>query len=302
MRFPAAAVALGLLVLAGCAAGGPPEPAGRDDGVDAATGSIRGTVTDDQLVPLAGAAVSLDGTQAVVTGEDGGFAFSFVPPGDHAVAASLEGFANASRAVSVVAAEPTYVVLGLTRLGSETPYHETQLQQGLLGCSATVEGTFLYYANCEALYIAGLHSVDRHILGFQVGPLADIVGFWSETVWQPSQTFARALWILWTTSTGSQPDQNLYILYPFYDSNGPSPHRQRMEIANLTAHLEDQPSELCQADGDSCEIFSVNYSGHDTLTVLPAGIGVQVQQRYEQYLTTFHGGELPMDFTVLPDQ
>jgi hypothetical protein len=285
---------------AACIGGGEFEVDAGGASFDDSTGYISGAVTDDQLAPLASVTVGIGGTEPQLTAVDGSFMFRYLAPGEYVVVATLDGYTAASRQVAVQAGATETVLLQLVPLASDAAYHETQKKDGLLGCSATIEGTFVYYLNCEALYIAGQHGLDRHILGFQVGSVEGVSGWWAETVWLPSQTFARALWILWGTSTGSQPSQNLYILYPFHESVSPSPHRQRFEQETLLKHIAETPSDLCAVETE-CELFSTNYSGHDSFTVLPAGIGVQVQQRFEQYLTTFHNGPLPEEFTVLPD-
>lgn len=295
----AAATFLAAVLLAGCASNDNNDPL-TAQGFDDSTGVIQGTVTDDQLAPVGDVLVTLDDVLNQTTGPDGSFRFPYVEPGEHVLSATRPDYASATRKVDVEAGATATINLALLPLPSDAPYHETQVQEGLLGCSFTVEGTFVYYLNCEALYIAGQHDLDRHILRFNIGRLEGVSGWFAETSWQLSQTFARALWINWGTSSGSQPDQNLYILYPFHDSVGPSPHRQRFNNTTVLNHLEAQPSDLCSLETD-CNLFSTNYSGHDTLTLLPIGVGGQIQQRFEQYLTTFRNGELPEDFTVLPD-
>lgn len=297
------ALPIWLGVLSGCLGGDDVGSASSIQGsFDEASGAIDGIVTDEQLLPIDGALIVLDAKRNATSDAAGSFAFRYLQPGAYSLTATKPGFANSTQTVEIRAGESSRVVFTLIAAPSLEAYHETFVQKGLLGCSATVEDTFIYYINCEAIYIAGQHSLDRHILIFRFGRLdANVSGFWAETAWTPNQLFARTLWVNWGISSGSVPSQNLYIVYPFYDDWGKSPHRQRLPLHLLTNMLKNRTSDMCKMDGD-CSIISVNYAGHDTFTLLPRGIGAQFQQRFDQYLTVFRRGELPAEFSVVPDQ
>jgi Carboxypeptidase regulatory-like domain/TonB-dependent Receptor Plug Domain/TonB dependent receptor-like, beta-barrel len=71
------------------------------------TGSIIGTVSDDSGAPLPGATVeargpSLQGTKTAVTGADGSYRLSLLPPGSYTVAASLPQFGRAEQTLQVL--------------------------------------------------------------------------------------------------------------------------------------------------------------------------------------------------------
>jgi outer membrane receptor for ferrienterochelin and colicin len=71
------------------------------------TGSIVGTVSDDAGAPLPGATVeargpSLQGTKTAITGSDGSYRLSLMPPGSYTVSASLPQFGRAEQAVQVL--------------------------------------------------------------------------------------------------------------------------------------------------------------------------------------------------------
>jgi outer membrane receptor for ferrienterochelin and colicin len=71
------------------------------------TGSIIGTVSDDSGAPLPGATVeargpSLQGTKTAVTGADGSYRLSLLPPGSYTVAASLPQFGRAEQTIQVL--------------------------------------------------------------------------------------------------------------------------------------------------------------------------------------------------------
>jgi protocatechuate 3,4-dioxygenase beta subunit len=71
------------------------------------TGSITGTVSDDTGAPLPGATVeargaALQGTKISVTGSDGSYRLSLLPPGSYTVAATLPQFGRAEQTVQVL--------------------------------------------------------------------------------------------------------------------------------------------------------------------------------------------------------
>src|SRR5439155_684700 len=67
------------------------------------TGQVTGTVTDEQGQRVAVASVVVRGTRlGVVTGPDGSYVLSGVPPGTHTVVARVIGYGVATQVVSVV--------------------------------------------------------------------------------------------------------------------------------------------------------------------------------------------------------
>jgi outer membrane receptor for ferrienterochelin and colicin len=71
------------------------------------TGSVTGTVSDDTGAPLPGATVeargaALQGTKTSVTGADGSYRLSLLPPGSYTVAATLPQFGRAEQTVQVL--------------------------------------------------------------------------------------------------------------------------------------------------------------------------------------------------------
>src|ERR1017187_8513366 len=70
------------------------------------TGTIEGTVTDQNSGALPGVSVQLTspamrGTRTAVTGSDGPFRFAALPPGRYVVTGSLSGFGNVQKSANV---------------------------------------------------------------------------------------------------------------------------------------------------------------------------------------------------------
>ena len=130
-------LALVLLVLAALAAG-----CTKDEGPVATNaiepGYLTGTVTDAALVPLAGANVTVDGTnETALTDAAGAFAFTLLP-GEYVVLASHVDFKPGALRASVLSAQPSTLAFQLAPIPRITPRVEVAEAQGYLACSALV--------------------------------------------------------------------------------------------------------------------------------------------------------------------
>ncbi|HEX9815422.1 MAG TPA: carboxypeptidase-like regulatory domain-containing protein, partial [Candidatus Thermoplasmatota archaeon] len=59
---------------------------------DESRGAIQGTVTDEALLPVLGAVVSLGGAESTMTGSDGEFRFNLLQPGPYDLVATAPGY------------------------------------------------------------------------------------------------------------------------------------------------------------------------------------------------------------------
>lgn len=95
------------------------------------TGGIEGYVTDDELVPLAGAIVGIVQSDVITrefsatTDEYGAFSLNHVPPGVHAVQASFLGYRPVAKYVGVYAGSPSHTALALERIPANEAFGET---------------------------------------------------------------------------------------------------------------------------------------------------------------------------------
>lgn len=120
------AVACALIVLlAGCVAEGdaqapPAAPATAEK--TAETGGIEGHIITDEIQPISRAQVALHKTnQTTMTGQDGGFAFSLLDPGEYTILAGALGYFEAQKKVTVTASEITRVDIVLDRIPIAAP-------------------------------------------------------------------------------------------------------------------------------------------------------------------------------------
>lgn len=115
------------LLVAGCASPAVEAPdetlADVEADVDDERGAVRGVIVDAAIRPVPFATVRL-GEQERVTGENGTFRFSLVPPGNHRIAITAEGFQAITQDVAVLPAAISDVRVALEVDMTTQPYHE----------------------------------------------------------------------------------------------------------------------------------------------------------------------------------
>lgn len=315
---PAVAVAAGLLIgipLAGCVGsnGSGSSEAGErlapEDG-----GAIVGVVVDDSLQPIPDASVVLDGQVVATTDSAGAFEFPVVAAGEHSIAASKEGYASSVVRVTVVVDESARVTLALIRNAIADAYHETIIESGLIACAIGyrapgADPNQSMLNPCAVFFILGIGGLDEIAIDWKIGPLGDDkVGFWAETRWTPAFAFQRGMVVRWVVENrpifgsgyGDRESRE------FAHIKGNSPLSIRIPISWL-----DQPGFLAGgvptgrpvcAAGKDCYLLSGHYAHPQTTNSTVLDIGIFIQQRYEEFLTIFHKGVLPEQFTALRDQ
>jgi MYXO-CTERM domain-containing protein len=100
-------------------------------------GEIAGRVVDD-LGPIVGATVKLDGETSVLTDAEGAFVFTEAAAGDHVVTASADGYVAAMVDVTVAASARAELEITLAREGTgepDEPGEEPDDEGEAAGCS-----------------------------------------------------------------------------------------------------------------------------------------------------------------------
>lgn len=123
MRGPTLLLAL-LLAFSGCVGGTPTStdaPIATEATVNDSTGGIEGLVTDDELVPISGAQVSVVGGQPVRTDEAGRFALSNLEPKMHVLFATRLGYFEKQAKAEVKVGEVARVDIVLQKIPVAEP-------------------------------------------------------------------------------------------------------------------------------------------------------------------------------------
>src|SRR5688500_6403024 len=107
------------------------------------TGSVSGSVNDESGAALPGANVQLTGAgvnKFQITGNDGTFKFTEVPPGTHKLTAGMSGFGSGTQDVTVGAdeAKATPFSLKLAVRGEEVVVTASRVESSLVNAPATM--------------------------------------------------------------------------------------------------------------------------------------------------------------------
>lgn len=143
-RYPLlVALALVLAALAGCT-GDAEGPARALGGVDPGRWGtvLRGTVTNEELAPVADAKVRA-GDAETTTADDGSFEVLGLPVGTHVVTVETAGYHTQEQTVPLVEGRPALVDFMLVRAPSTSPYLEVFTFVGFEVCSLVL-GVFVY--------------------------------------------------------------------------------------------------------------------------------------------------------------
>jgi hypothetical protein len=289
MRSPEGlALAMALLLLAGCAQGG-----GTAEGTEAAaadTGILQGIVVDDAIRPLAGVRVELDGDVNGTSDAAGAFQFGGVPPGAHVVRATKAGFSDTVAQADVRAGEATPLLkLVLITDLSTLAYAETQAIEGYVECG--MYGASFRYATCGTGNVASLIACstanvclgnvteDRYIVVQRFAQQPDFLV--AEVVWTATQDLGKEMQVYIGTATPE--DLAAASTNDYNGTIGPSPLYVTMDKTMLV------DSKL----GFEAMFLSQTFAAP---TLKPCefgacGVGLVVQQRFTYYLTSFFGFE-----------
>ena len=305
-------IALVVVLFAGCISEAPilahEEPSATADALAGeGLGGIEGILIDDSLVPVPAATVALDSGAETTSDESGVFRFARLEPATYRLTAMSPTHEPATADVEVLPDQVASVQLTLVPLASNATYFETIPQAGFMACGF---GGYILgppfgnwtFAACGPFAILGLYDLDRFMLDWpEFTPMApDLVGFFGETTWQSNQALSGELRVYWWLANG--PYENVAVnaatwaAYDVGEAVGRSPLNARVNRTTIEENATEIPCNL----PEECYLLSGHYPAHRNFNS-PIDQTVIFQQRYEDHLTLFHGGELPVEFSVLPD-
>lgn len=286
---------------------------------DDTTGALAGLVLDDALQPVPEVLLVLDGRLETISGPDGTFGFSRVPPGEYELVAAKEGFEQSQRLVLVEVQQITQVRVTLIPVGAALAYHETKIGTSFVGCGVGVRNQQLNsppagvggVALCSTLPVAVQNATglrDRFRLDWRLGSLENMTGIFAETKWVSTQVLGKGMRVRWYFgASGGQ-------LGPFLgERDAASPLSLRFPIALLRENATLTPTATAsgaagtvsatQCLTQSCPFVSFHYAGRNNLgPQYPADMGLALQQRLDDYLTAFYFEAFPEQFSALPDR
>ena len=242
--------------------------------VDAATGGIEGTITNDEGLPLPAADVGIPKLNKFTTADKAGrFSLSHVEPGDHTLFVSLLGHEPASRPVRVTAGEVTRVVVALMPKAVPTPHALTTIHEGFIDCG---------YGFLTSMGSLACDFADaNHKVKFTFDATAEVEAVLGELVWQPGAALAaQSLRLTLRKSGGTECSGVCSPQGQYGDVRGSSPVVVRAEAPYAGLAFD-------AATGRATLVWEVWVPGREE-----AGAPVPVlvfKQPFTLYQTVFHG-------------
>lgn len=260
------------LLLAGCAS--KEEPVAVNE---VAPGIVSGTVTDAALTPLVGVNVSVEGTnESALTDAAGAFRL-LLPPGEHLLLATFEGYRVAALRANVVSDATAALAFTLDPIPREEPSSMSLEAEGLLGCRVLVDA-----GGERTLVPCGQQDPnERTRLAFPVTTVDALGGAVVEVVWEPRSAAGRALAV--TVSRGAS--EEALVL-------GASEGEGRAVISLPSRLLAEM------AAGDEL-LVDVTPAGSLTDEEANVDAALVIQQPFTVYVTLFYRQEPPGGFSVL---
>lgn len=292
------------VVLAGCSGATPSSSSSNPtvtSGADftqapsADTGSIKGTVTDEEMQPLAGVEVALldvpGEAPSARTDATGNFGFAEVAPGSYRLAVQQLGYESVARKVEVVAGETQELKIVLTALTVVSATYKTDMIAGFVGCSLTI-----YTAQSAQQAVTVVCS--EAALGQSVYPNNKNQHSWhvpkgymthmAELDWRANSDMAKQMRLLLSTIIDCTPAVCLVAAAYNDEKNGERPVKVGFDA--------DERSAL----GKEFDLKARVRSGHPTGST-PAPVLV-LDQKYTLYVTNFFGEVAPENFTATPPE
>lgn len=258
-------------------------------------------MTDAELVPLAGALVSIsDQGQTTTSAQDGGFAFSQVTPGQYAVYAALLGYESAGKSVNVVAGEVTGVQFSLAPIPIEEPFHQIMSAKGMLGCAVDIQPV-VGVAAC-GLPVVNTTVSDRFLIVWTLGlPTENWDAAVFETHWTSNQVLSQGLNPIWEINACSNDND-----VTFAEGGGRNPmifyvnQSKIEEVIDNAANDKGCGSSEANCNEDDCKIHSRMFSEAET-TGQTADVGLTIQQTYENFFSSFFDSTFPEGYSAKTD-
>lgn len=313
------------LALSGCVEGGAEADvvesdvaAAPDVAFDAETGGIEGLVTDDSLMPIAGALVGLLETkEQAMSDAEGRFTFSKLAPGDYTLQVVKIGFAAASKRITVAAGAATEANLAITAIEVEEVYYLVQNAAGRFGCGAAAKipsapplGTRPAIAVCGATYGTPLSSMDQfrtdfHLQGTNVSRVKSLI---LESEWQSTQATSGGFTMTWEVlqdwGAGTTYTETVRFIA---SAQGPSPVKAAANNTTFEEGFDDKWTggsglpKYCIENG-ACSIYARAFPYASTLgDSSPVDASVYADQPFRHWVTEFYGEHATEEYTALTD-
>lgn len=271
--------------------------------VSATTGAIRGVVVDERIRPIAGATVALTGSveRSTTTDAEGRFVMSGLAPGTFflTVTSPLHHPIQTSAEVVAGVEDPPIIRIQVERLFAQDPYTVQVVRDGFFECSQAGAGLYSS-SNCVYDPYRWAFGPDQPSPTQPVDNVtqqerewhADVAPGWQqlvfEMVWEPtSQGTSQNMGMVVSTY---KPERD--GAHWFAEFEGGTPLRGQIDVGVEHESASGVEPEQIPPEGMSQMSYFVS--------VRPDGFtpGLALNQRFTVYLTMFHFGLPPADWSM----
>lgn len=178
------------LVVAGCTSPPPVADPSGPPPISAERGAVEGLVTSNDLEPIQGAQVALQGLSRspVVTDANGHFLIGDLAPDDYVVFVNALGYQALARPIEVLAGEVSEIRFSLAPVASDAASSSLDIKRGFISCGsgAGAQGAGFTQVGCGAQ-----DPNQKFLFNYSVGP--GLSGILFEMAWKPSQALSKDL-------------------------------------------------------------------------------------------------------------
>lgn len=285
MRPLLAALALAAVALGGCSGGGGAGGDGADVPVEPGEVLVEGVVVDEAIRPIAGASVTVVGSDVRATSdEDGEFSFA-LPAGAAVIEASHPRFAAVQETVQLVAGDPVRVTLRFTFTVENAPYKSLVKYDGFVVCS--VGASVIFSEECGegvgtpvGRYGKQGNNAIRYDFTAENPSLKTIV---LDMAWAPTSEAGQEMLFLFNTKWTCEPACGGDAVGAG-SVQGPSPLVLRVDEPDLAPHL-----------ADPATVFTVYALARNDA----AQVNVLLNQPFQLFVTTFYREPAPDGYSFV---
>jgi hypothetical protein len=253
-----------------------PDPYAQPQGFDEDTGSVVGTVVDEEFVPLKDAIVGfIDPYQAAKTNEAGRFEIGLLDPGKRNLYVIHLGHQSAGKAIEIKIREATEVLFILKVLPIEVPWVHVVARQGHFSQSVRIEPIGTQYNT----------TYHNWFLADKSGALEAMV---LEAAWSQQSSLAGGLRIVFGLG-GAAAGQNFLVV------EGQAPLRAEVDRA-LMEETWDRRRTVCVTQ--AC-VLTWSAAPATNTTRLFVDVGIMMDQRFEVFVSHFYRMLPPPGYTVV---
>lgn len=330
------------LLLSGCVAGestssGGSEATDAPPAAEAATfdddkGALRGTVINDEGLPVEGVLIGiLELALQSSTAQNGEYSFSNLSPGEYTASAATLGYDSASKRVTIEAGAVAQVNFQLLPIAIDAPYHLSVQENGNIQCSLSWEpGAPLWvpnpsqptntsagllapawYVGLQACGVVGVPTFEptKFILNWDNPP--GTYELLAEMVWDSTQALGSGLSFAYEHPDGVNDGSPNYGI-----TGGQSPlrdhvnHTQLLEVNTFHGESIEEDEFPTQARGFS-NANTTNLALPVPIPAVPifgapqnqkADVGFVLDQRFVIWQTSFIDLPMPIGFSALADE